>query len=115
MAQAHARSGEVVSLRPFGATLPDARTQAVLKAPQLEVVRLVLQAGAELPRHAAPGEITLLGIEGRVAFAVGERELELGPGDWIHLGAGEPHALRALEPASLLLTLRLTAPDPSRR
>ncbi|HVK31044.1 MAG TPA: cupin domain-containing protein [Burkholderiaceae bacterium] len=111
MAQTRARSGQVVRLRPFGTALAGARTQAVLKAAQLEVVRLVLQRGAGLPIHAAPGEITLLGLEGRVELGLPTHKVELGPGDFIHLAAGEPHALHALEAVSLLLTLRLATAD----
>lgn len=111
MAQAHARSGKVVPLRPLGAALATARTHALIKARQLEVVRLVLPAGGMLPEHAAPGEITLLGLEGRIELVLPTGCVELGPGDFIHLAAGERHALRAREPASLLLTLRLGIAD----
>ncbi len=55
--------------------------------------------------HAAPGEITLHGLGGRVALLVGTRRMVIGPGDLVHLGAGEPHAVEAIESSVLLLTL----------
>jgi quercetin dioxygenase-like cupin family protein len=59
MAQIHARSGQVVSVRPWGDRLSGSRTTAILKADQLEVVRIVLEAGKYLREHSAPGEITV--------------------------------------------------------
>lgn len=107
MAQPHARSGEVVNLSPLGERLADARTTAILKAQQLEIVRLVLPAGKGLREHAAPGEITVHCLEGQIDFSLPGRQLRLGPGDFIHLGPGEPHALTALSDASALVTLCL--------
>lgn len=107
MAQPHAASGQVVSVVPLGAALAQARTTALLKAQQLEVVRIVLHAGKSLREHAAPGEVTVHCIEGRVEFTRPKAVHVLGPGDWIHLAAHEPHALRALEDTSLLVTICL--------
>ena len=110
MAQRRVRSGEVVSLAPLGAGLARARTGALLKARELEVIRLVVRAGEQLPEHSAPGEMTLLGIEGRLALTVPEGTIEIGPADFVHLAASVPHAVRCIESASALLTLALAAP-----
>ena len=85
MAQPHARSGQVVPLHPLAAVSPPPRTTAILKADQLEVVQIVLAAGTP------------------------SAESQLGPGDFIHLRRGEPHALTALEDATALLTICLAA------
>ena len=45
MALPHAQSCEVVSLRPLGPRLHDTPTSALIKAGQLEVIRVVLPAG----------------------------------------------------------------------
>lgn len=110
MAIPHARSGEVISLRRAAepaAAPPMPMTHALLKARQLEVVRLRLTAGKTLPEHAAPGEVTLLGLEGTLALILGQRRLLVGEGDLVHLAAGEPHAVQALEDCSALLTICL--------
>lgn len=107
MAQPHARSGEVVSVAPLGSALAAARTTALIKAAQLEVVRLVLAAGQVLREHQVPGEITVQCLEGEVAFELPGATRTLAPGDWLHLAARAPHALRALSDASLLVTICL--------
>lgn len=110
MAQARAASGQVVSVAPLGLQLAGSRTTALLKAHQLEVVRLVLAAGKSLPEHAAPGEITVLCIEGAVRFGTPAGAQLMHAGDFIHLQPGVPHALTAISDASLLLTICLVAP-----
>ena len=110
MAQPHAVSGQIVNVGPLGDALQDSRTQALIKAPQLEVARLVLAAGKGLPEHQVRGEITVQCIEGRVEFSAHGATQILVAGDWLHLAAGAPHALRALSDASLLLTICLAAP-----
>lgn len=107
MAQPHVASGEVASVRPLGDAIAGARTTALIKSAQLEVVRIVLPAAKSLPEHRVAGEITLQCLEGRVELEIpaGIRVLEAG--DWIHLRGGEPHALRATRDASLLLTIGL--------
>lgn len=107
MAQPHARSGQPVSLMPLAQRLPAERSTAILKAQQLEVVRIVLPRGKSLPEHRVQGEITLLCLEGRLAFDGPQGTVELGPMDFIHLERGAPHALTALQDASALLTICL--------
>jgi quercetin dioxygenase-like cupin family protein len=85
----------------------DAKTTAILKAEELEIVRVVLLAGHEMREHKAPGEITVQCIEGRIEFRTPETSQTLGPGDLIHLRSKEPHALRALTDASALVTMRV--------
>lgn len=103
MAQPHAESNQVVNLL---ADWP-ASTTAVLKAESLEVIRLALPAGTRMPRHAAPGELTLFGVSGCMSLVLDDRSLSIGPGDFVHLKAGEPHAVEAHEDARVLLTLSL--------
>lgn len=107
MAQVHVQSGQVVSVRALGAGLAAARTTALLKAEQLEVVRVVLPQGAALREHQTPGEITVQCIEGRIEFTTPAATQVLEAGDFIHLRRAEPHALRALQDASALVTICL--------
>lgn len=107
MAQPHALPGQVMSVRPLGAAIAGARTTALLKAQQLEVIRVVLHAGRSMPEHATPGEITVQCLEGSVEFTLPDAMHVLEPGDWLHLAPHAPHALRALSDASLLVTICL--------
>ena len=100
----HVKSGEVVQL-PLGPALIGAKTTTLVKTTDLELIRLVLHAGKQIPSHKAPGEITVQCLEGRVAFTAGAKTQELTGGQLLYLAAGEPHALKALEDSSLLVTL----------
>lgn len=107
MAIAHANAGDVVDVRPLGAALAATRSHALFKSDDLEVIRLVLQAGEEMPPHAVAGEITLQCIEGRIAFTCDAGARELAAGQLVRMRGDEVHALRALESSSLLLTIAL--------
>lgn len=107
MAQPHTASGEIVSVRPLDDQLSGARTTALLKSDQLEIVRIVLLAGQSMREHQAPGEITVQCLEGEVAFSVRGVDRLLRGGDLIHLRGRERHALKATSDSSLLVTMCL--------
>ncbi len=107
MAQLHASSGQVIHLTPYGPTLAQFKTTALLKANHLELVRIVLPAGRSLREHSTPGEITVLCLEGCIEFTSSSGLQVLQAGDLIHLAAGEPHALHAPVDASALVTICL--------
>lgn len=116
MALKHAAPGEVVDLRPLGPRLSAARTHAIVRTSSFEAVRLVVSAGVEIPTHQVPGRITLQCIEGHAQLGLSDETIDLRAGDWIHLDGDEPHSVKGIEDASLLLTI-LFAPDswPSER
>ena len=70
MAIPHARAGEVVDVRPLGSALASAQTKTLVRAEQVEVIRLIVPAGKEIEEHKAKGEIVVQCLEGRVAFTV---------------------------------------------
>ena len=107
MAIQHSRPGEIADVRPLGARLRDAQTVALLKADQLEIVRMVLLAGKEWRDHQAPGEITVQCIEGLLQLRTSQSTQHLRPGELIHLETRELHALRAIDDSSALLTMCL--------
>ncbi|HSV52770.1 MAG TPA: cupin domain-containing protein [Burkholderiaceae bacterium] len=107
MAIPHAEPGDVIDVRPLGAALSAARSHALFKSADLEVMRIVLAADEEMPPHAVAGEITLQCLEGRISFTCDAGERELAGGQLIHLTGDEVHGLRGIEDASLLLTIVL--------
>ncbi len=107
MAIPHAQPGDVIDVRPLGAALAGARSHALFKSADLEVIRLVLLRGDQMPPHAVPGEITLQCIEGRIAFTCEAGEIELAAGELVHSAGDEIHGLHAIEDSSLLLTIAL--------
>jgi quercetin dioxygenase-like cupin family protein len=107
----HANSGEVVSLS-LGERLASSVTTVLVKTEDLEIIRLVVLAGKEIATHKARGEVTVQCLEGRVAILVGGKTQELVAGQLLYLQAGQPHAVKAIENSSLLLTLLLLKVKP---
>ncbi len=107
MALPHAQFGQVVSVHPLGEHLPEATSIAIFKARQLEVIRVVLPTGKTMREHQTPGEITVQCLEGVVDFMCDGNTQQLRAGDFVHLAPRVPHALTAIEHASLLVTICL--------
>lgn len=107
MAIPHATPGDVIDVRPLGAALASTRTHALFKSGDLEVIRVVLLAGAEMPPHGVSGEITVQCLEGRIAFTCAAGVRQLAAGELILVSGDEMHGLRGVEDASLLLTIAL--------
>ena len=107
MAVPHAKPGEVVDVRPLGSALASAQTKTLVRAEQVEVIRLVVPAGNEIEQHKAKGEIIVQCLEGRVAFTALGKTQTLEAGKLLYLPTGEPHTVKGVEDASLLLTILL--------
>jgi quercetin dioxygenase-like cupin family protein len=97
---------EVIRL-PLGSDLYGARSETLMKTGGLELIRLVVPAGREIPTHQAPSELTVQCLEGCVSFTHDGSTKELRAGDLIHLCPGSPHSAKGLAHSSLLVTLRL--------
>ncbi|HEY8504892.1 MAG TPA: cupin domain-containing protein [Gemmataceae bacterium] len=107
MAIPHAKPGELVDVRPLGSALASAQTRTLVRGEQVEVIRLVVPAGKEIEEHKAKGEITVQCLEGKVGFTALGRTQQLEAGTLLYLPTGEPHSLKGIEDASLLLTILL--------
>jgi quercetin dioxygenase-like cupin family protein len=103
----HAGPGEVVDVRPLGAALATTGTKTLVKTDALDIIRLVVPAGKEIPTHKAKGELVVHCLEGKVAFTACGKTHDLEAGHLLYLPAGEPHSLRGVEDGSLLLTVLL--------
>jgi quercetin dioxygenase-like cupin family protein len=80
----------------------------LVRDPAFTLMVMVLSAGSRLPEHKAPGPITVLVLDGRVAFSAQGERLELGPHDLVTLPAHALHEVDALEDCAMLVTI--TAP-----
>lgn len=105
MAIPHAKPGEIVDVRPLGSALASAQTRTLVRAEQVEIIRLVIPAGKEIAEHQAKGELVVQCLEGRVEFTACSKTQNLEAGQLLYLSAGEPHAVKGIEDASLLLTI----------
>ncbi len=109
-AEPTAKPGDIIDAKPLGPALVSAHTQTLVRTPALELVRLIVRAGQEVQEHKTKGELIVQCLEGRVAVtALGKSQI-LEAGKLLNVPAGEPHALKGLENASLLLTI--LAPEP---
>ena len=104
----HARPGERIDIRPLGAALRDTPSQALVRADQIEVLRLILKAGDIQPSHeVAASAITLQCLEGQAMLDAYGVSQALSPGELVFLAAGVPHRLSAITDCAILLTLCL--------
>jgi quercetin dioxygenase-like cupin family protein len=101
----HAIPGEIVDVRPLGDALTTAGTKTLVKTQAIDVIRMVVPAGKEIPTHKAKGELVVQCLEGKIAFTACGRTHDLEAGQLLYLPTGEPHSLCGIEDGSLLLTL----------
>jgi quercetin dioxygenase-like cupin family protein len=107
MAIPHAMPNEIVDVRPLGLELPSSQTKTLVRAEQLQVIRLVVPRGKEIEEHTAKGEIVVHCLEGQVAFTALGKTQTLSAGELLYLPTGERHTVKGIEDASLLLTVLL--------
>jgi len=107
MAIAHANSGELISIRPYGAKVLEAQTAVLVKTNGLEIIRMVLPSGKKIQEHQVQGEVVVQCLEGRVAFNCGGTQQILEAGNMLYLDGEEPHSLEGIVDASLLVTILL--------
>ena len=105
MAISHAQPGEVIDVRPLGSARTGARTTALVKTENLEVIRLVIPRGKEIPTHKTRGQVTVHCLEGRLNFTTDGITHELRAGHMLYLQGEQPHSVLGIDDASLLVTV----------
>lgn len=105
MAISHAKPTEVIDLKPLGDEIPNTKTYTLFKTNAMEVLRLVMPAGKQIAEHKAPGEITVLCLEGQVRFTARGAAQTLDQNQMLYLETAEPHALEAIEDSTVLVTI----------
>jgi len=105
MATHHATPGEIVYLETWADDQPDSRTKAIAKTDEMELIRISLQSGKGLPNHKVSGPITVHCIKGKIEFTAMNSTQELSSNELLHLMPGEPHSVKAVEDAVILLTI----------
>jgi quercetin dioxygenase-like cupin family protein len=71
----------------------------------LDVTVFGFDAGEGLTEHRASRTAIIHVLEGRLRLTVDGVEHDAGPGFWLHMAKDAPHALEALEPTLMLLTM----------
>lgn len=80
-------------------------SRVLFKDERLRLVGFAFDQGQELTDHTAGVPATIQVVTGRFALTLGDDQQEIGPNSWVHIPAGLTHALRALEPSVMVLTL----------
>ena len=77
----------------------------LVRGPDLTLILTALSTGSCLPAHRAPGPITVLVLDGRIAFSAQGERLELGPHSLLTLPARVLHEVDALEDSAILVSI----------
>jgi quercetin dioxygenase-like cupin family protein len=104
MALKHATSGEVLELLPATPTAVQI-SQALVCAPRLEVMRLVMEAGKQIPAHAVAGPLTIQCLRGSVEVLADGVWQTLQEHQLMYVAEGVEHALHSKVEAIVLVTL----------
>lgn len=104
MALKHATSGEIVNLLTPGES-PAPISQALVSTPEIELMRLILKAGKEVPVHAVAGPITLFCQQGSVRVHAADDWQTMNANDLMYLEGRAEHALHAVSDAVVLVTI----------
>ena len=113
MALQHAVSGERIMLQRGEDDIANFTSVALVKTDHMELIRLLVTKEKPVPEHRVEGEMTLLCLEGEIAFDAHGRTTILRPSEMIYLAGGEPHAIRANMDSVALMTILLHPGDNS--
>jgi len=105
MALKHAQPLDVIDLQPPAGSPAAATSASLLKTPQLQLMRLVLAAGQQVPEHHVPGPVTIQCLAGAATVTTPAAVCRLVAGQLVVLPPGEPHAVQAHGAAALLVTI----------
>ncbi len=81
-------------------------SRVVFNADGLRVVLFAFDTGEQLTDHAATVPAVVQVIKGRLEMTLGGQQMEIHPGSWVHMEAHLTHAVVALEPSVMILTLQ---------
>lgn len=111
MALKHANPLEVIDLfhRPDVEPEPPVSV-SLLRTEAVQIIRLVLPAGHDMPSHHVHGVVTLQCLAGRVDVDAAGGRCTLEAGQLVMLAGDEPHSLHAPVAAVVLLTLMHQVP-----
>lgn len=67
------------------------------------VVLVAFKAGQKLDTHTAPAELMVNVLQGEIKFAVLDKENTLKAGDFLLIGAGVAHSVKAVADSKMML------------
>jgi quercetin dioxygenase-like cupin family protein len=97
---------EVLTLADLVTPAPSSITSRILaKTSGGNVTLFAFDAGQGLSEHTAPFDALVLVIDGRLQLTIGGKEMVADRGTLVRMPANVPHAVEAVEPARMLLTM----------
>lgn len=98
--------GQIAELRQDENYVRSGRVgRTLVKAGSLRLTLTLLAEGVEVGTHHAETPMTLMPVEGRIRYRVGEEEFELGEGQVLFFGPGHAQDIRAMEDTALLINI----------
>jgi nucleotide-binding universal stress UspA family protein len=79
-----AKPGDILDVRPIGTALDPAKTRILAKTDDLEIIRLMVPAGKEIPEHKAKGTLVVHCLEGQIALTALGRTQNLQAGELLY-------------------------------
>lgn len=80
-------------------------SKVIYRDESLNVTVFGFDAGEGLTEHTASRTAVVEVLSGRLELTVDGETYDAGPGFWLRMATGAPHALVAMEPTLMLLTL----------
>jgi quercetin dioxygenase-like cupin family protein len=80
-------------------------SRALVTTPTLRVTLFGFAEGQELTEHASSSRAIIQILSGKSEWTVGGERMEIAAGGVLHMPPGTRHAVRAVEPFSMVLTL----------
>ena len=80
-------------------------SREILKQPTGTVTVFAFDAGQGLSEHTAPFDALVIILDGQAQITLGGNPLQLSAGKMVIMPANQPHALQALTPFKMLLTM----------
>lgn len=109
MNKGHVEPAEVINLHTLNEDMPPDSTFALVKSSDMEVIRMVLPDGREVPEHSVKGEISVQCLKGKVHFDTENKTQVLNEGDWLYLNRNHPHTIHSKADSVLLVTILFTS------
>jgi quercetin dioxygenase-like cupin family protein len=82
-------------------------SRVLYKDDKIRLVAFGFDRGQELTDHTARHAAIIQGISGRLEVNLDGTTVEVRPGSWVHMPPNLPHAVKAIEPSVMVLTLLL--------
>lgn len=80
-------------------------THHLMRTPGGQITLFAFDAGQGLTPHTAPCQALVQLLEGEIEFTLHGQPLHMKAGECVEMQSGDPHALRALTRAKMMLTL----------